>query len=189
MIRVALLAVVLAAFAGCSGPEPLPPKPAEVPAGVDLSGQWRLRASNDATAEEIAEAARRAAGDDKSLLSRSGRKASRSQSAEYHVNVFLESGTALKLTQTEHGLFVSFDRSVVEEYRFGEQRTINVGPVVAERVSGWEQGAYVIETRDEEGAMLIETYRLDGADTMVRTIRIVNEGVTELDIQQLFDRI
>ena len=52
------------------------------------------------------------------------------------VHVFLEAGKALKITQTADGVFISFDRSIVEEYRFGEKREINVGPVTADRVSG-----------------------------------------------------
>jgi hypothetical protein len=104
------------------------------------------------------------------------------------VHVFLEYGESLKLTQTEHGLFVSFDRAIVEEYRFGEQRMVSVGPIVAERVSGWENGAYVIVTRGKEGAMLFESYRLDADDVMIRTVRIVDDGETTLDVLQEFDR-
>ena len=47
----------------------------------------------------------------------------------------------------------------------------------------------MIETRDKEGAMLIDTYRLDDPDTLVRTIRIVHRDKNELDITQVFDRV
>jgi hypothetical protein len=69
-------------------------------------------------------------------------------------------GTALKVTQTGSGLFFSFDRSVVEEYRFGENREVEVGAITAERVSGWEGRSYVIETLDKDGAKLIESWQL-----------------------------
>lgn len=173
----------------CGAPEPLPPKPAEVPVGVDLSGRWQIHDEGDDTAQRINEVARSAAGFDDSLLTRPGRKPEKQKAPDYQVHVFLETGNRLKITQTEHGLFVSFDRAVVEEYRFGEQRMVSVGPVKAERVSGWEDGGYVIVTRDEEGARLTETYRLRGRDSLVRTMRIEHKGGIELDVEQLFDRI
>ncbi|MEJ2128567.1 MAG: hypothetical protein P8X81_06940 [Woeseiaceae bacterium] len=182
---------VLATFlvvAACAAPDPLPPKSAAVPAGVDLTGLWTLREDSLNTNERIADAERRAAGAGESLIPKGSQNRSRRTSDDSQVHVFLESGESLKLTQTEHGLFVSFDRAVVEEYRFGEQRTVNVGPIAADRVSGWEDGAYAIETRDKEGDMLFETYRLDSADTMIRTVRIVDDGETTLNVRQVFDR-
>jgi hypothetical protein len=181
--------LAIGAFAaGCAAPDPLPPKCAEVPAGVDLSGQWVLRADSRDTNLSIEEVERRASGAEESLVPKGSRNSKRNKTDDIQVHVFLETGDSLKLTQTEHGLFVSFDRAVVEEYRFGEHRTANVGAIAAERVSGWENGAYVIETRGKEGAMLIESYRLDGPDTMVRTIRIVDNDENWLDVRQEFDR-
>ena len=174
---------------GCAGRAPLPAKSGTVPAGVDLSGLWQLRDDSQAANQAISDIEREAAGADEGLIPKSSRKTSaRKKNDDTQVHVFLETGEVLKITQVERGLFVSFDRAIVEEYRFGEQRMANVGPVVADRVSGWESGAYVIETRDKEGAMLIETYRLDGKDVMIRTIRIVHDGKSKLDVQQVFDR-
>jgi hypothetical protein len=103
--------------------------------------------------------------------------------------MFLEAGEALKVTQTEHGLFISFDRSVVEEYRFGEKREISIGPVTADRVSGWEGSTYVIETLDNEGAKLVETYRLNAdGSSLRRTIAIIHRDKEQLAIEQNFDR-
>jgi hypothetical protein len=173
----------------CAGREPLPAKSGTVPAGVDLSGRWQLRDDSQETSRAISDIEREASGADEDLIPKSSRKtSSRKKSDDTQVHVFLETGEMLKITQVERGLFVSFDRAIVEEYRFGEQRMVNVGPVVADRVSGWENGAYVIETRDKGGAMLIETYRLDGKDVMIRTIRIVHKDKSKLDVQQVFDR-
>ena len=188
MKRATIFALLVSGLVACVAREPLPPKPAEVPVGIDLSGQWRLRSDSDDAARQIRELERKAAGADESLVSRSKSKKSKSSALDYQVHVFLESGRALKVTQTDFGLFVSFDRAVVEEYRFGEQRIVSVGPVRAERVSGWENNSYVIETRDEEGAMLIETYGLDGPDSLVRTMRIGYRGDEELNVRQIFDR-
>jgi hypothetical protein len=151
-------------LAGCSAGEVLLPKSAAVPAGVDFSGQWQLR------------------GDQAALPA--GR-----QSNDNLVRVFLETGQALKVTQTRHGIFISFDRAIVEEYRFGEQREVNVGPIVADRVSGWEGSSYVVETLDDEGGKLIETYRLtDGGESLRRDIVIQRGDRRLMDAVQYFDR-
>jgi len=190
LLRLAALVVVTLVLCSCAGREPLPAKSGTVPAGVDLSGRWQLRDDSQSTNRAISDIEREAAGANEGLIPKSTRKtSSRKKSDDSQVHVFLETGEVLKITQVERGLFVSFDRAIVEEYRFGEQRMANVGPVVADRVSGWENGAYVIETRDKEGAMLIETYRLDGQDVMIRTIRIVYDDKSKLDVRQVFDRV
>jgi len=106
------------------------------------------------------------------------------------VHVFLEMGKTLKVTQTDAGLFISFDRSVVEEYRFGENREISVGAIKVARASGWENNAYVIETLDDDGAKLIETYRLqDAGEHLQRTMVILHHNKKMVSLQQDFDRV
>ena len=189
LLRLVALIVVALVLSSCAGREPLPAKSGTVPAGIDLSGRWELRNDSQATNQAIHDIEREAAGADEGLIPKRNKKSSSSKkNDDTQVHVFLETGEVLKITQVERGLFVSFDRAVVEEYRFGEQRMANVGPVVADRVSGWENGAYVIETRGKEGAMLIEAYRLDGKDVMIRTIRIIHNDKSKLDVRQVFDR-
>jgi len=148
---------------GCSGKEVLIAKPAMVPAGVDLSGQWLLRETGGTT-QPVAR--------------------------ETLVYAFFETGKSVKVTQTEDGLFVSFDRSVVEEYRFGENRTVSVGEISADRVSGWEGESYLIETLDKNGAKLIDSYRIDAQGTqLTRTIAITSKNSRQLSLQQVFDRV
>lgn len=185
---IALLAVALV-LSSCAGREPLPAKSGAVPAGVDLSGRWQLRDEGQQANKAISDLEREAAGADEGLIPKSRKSKSSRKKDDTQVHVFLETGESIKITQVERGLFVSFDRAVVEEYRFGEQRMANVGPVVADRVSGWEDGGYVIETRGKEGAMLIETYRLDGKDVLIRTIRIIHDDTFKLDVRQVFDRV
>jgi len=188
VIRAAVLVVLLAvsALGGCASREVLQPKSAAVPAGIDFSGQWRLRADSADSVRRISEAERRSAGGDEAI------RVSTTQSRKSKgtlVHVFLETGQALKVSQTEHGLFMSFDRAVVEEYRFGENREISVGPVVADRVSGWEGRSYVVETLDEDGAKLTETWSLaDDGDTLLRRIVIGKGDRRELDLEQRFQR-
>lgn len=189
LLRLVAFIVVALVLSSCAGRAPLPAKSSTVPVGVDLSGRWQLRDDSREANRAISDIEREASGADEGLIpKRNSKKASSKKNDGTQVHVFLETGEVLKITQVERGLFVSFDRAVVEEYRFGEQRMANVGPVVADRVSGWEDGAYVIETRGKEGAMLIETYRLDGKDVMIRTIRIIHNDKSKLDVRQVFDR-
>lgn len=185
-----LAALVL--VAGCAGREELVAKSSVTPQGVDLSGLWSLRPENRDSMRRITEAGRKAAGSGPAIVP--PRRAEKQASLKRPVDgspvyVFLETGSTLKVTQTDFGLFISFDRAIVEEYRFGEKREISVGPFVADRVSGWEEDVYVIETLDEDNAKLIETYRLNtNDDSLVRTIMIVRKGEASLDIEQVFDR-
>ena len=194
-MRVSLVATLVAItlIGGCVTREVLIAKSAVVPSGTDLSGQWQLRPASHDTMRRISDAEMKAAGANERLVrkpERSRQEPRQRQTDGTLVHVFLETGRSLKVTQTEFGLFISFDRSVVEEYRFGEQREISVGPVVADRVSGWKGDTYVIETLDKDGAKLIETYRLsDGGRSLIRTISVTDNGLTQLDLEQAFDRI
>jgi len=163
-MRLALAAALCCALmCACSSNEVLLSKSATVPAGMDLSGNWVLSGSTGTSQRKARELA---------------------------VHVFLEMGSALKVTQTDSGLFFSFDRSVVEEYRFGENREVSVGAITAARVSGWEDGAYVIETLDGDGAKLIDTYRmLREGSVLQRNIVIWDHDKKQLALEQIFDRM
>jgi hypothetical protein len=166
-VRVAIAIAFVIAFAmiigACSSGAVLLSKPAAVPAGINFSGNWAASGSTGS---------------------------SQPSARELSVHVFLEMGKTLKVTQTDSGLFFSFDRSVVEEYRFGENREINVGEISAARASGWEGNSYVIETLDDDGAKLIETYRLEKeASVMLRTIVLLYRNEREIELEQVFNRI
>ena len=166
--------------AACAARETLVPKSAVIPAGVDFSGEWDLL--DAATLREL---------DEPPLFpeatSIGNRRPPRSRDGGPAVQVFVETGRHLRITQTVYALFINFDRSVVEEYRFGEHREIRVGPVLADRVSGWEAGSYVVETLDEDGAKLIERLRLDD-DRLLRDLRIVRGDKELYSLQQAFAR-
>lgn len=158
-----------------------------IPEGISLEGRWHLRVSGD---EPDARAGQPAA-DGVIVPDRRNRGRQSWQPKDGpSVHVFLETGSDLKVTQTDYGLFISFDRSVVEEYRFREHRRVNVGPIEADRVSGWADGRYVIQTLDVQGALLTETYSLqDGGRQLVRTASIVHKEREILSLQQIFDRV
>jgi len=182
-------ALSLAFIAGCAAKEVLVAKSA-VAADNDLTGRWQLREDSQTAEKRIRDAEFAAAGGNEPLVPKENRYSDQSKrGGGASVHVFLETGRSLKITQTDFGLFVSFDRAVVEEYRFGEKREVSVGPIIADRVSGWEGSAYVIETLDDNGAKLVEAYRLqDGGQSLKRKITIVDKNVTQLSIEQIFDR-
>ena len=190
---------LLIAFAvvACSSPEILESRPALVPAGVDLSGNWQIRREGSDSPRRIQEAIRQTDGirdrdmyrlpDERSSGARSSRSSGRVKGGL--VFVFLETGESLKVTQTADGLFISFDRSVVEEFRFGENRRISVGEVEAQRVTGWEGNELVVETLDRNRMKMTERFRLtEGGDVLRREITLRSKNGDEEVVRQLFDR-
>ena len=180
--------LVLGVAAGCAAPPQLIAKSADVPMGVDLSGFWQLRQEpgferkSPADAElqmRIPRASGRGGGEARERRSSSGPSA----------GLFLENGELLKITQTEQGLFISFDRAIVEEYTFGEKRIVTIGPIEAQRVSGWENGRFVVETLDDTGTVLTESWRLEaGGEELVRDITLVRKKDSPVVTRQRFDR-
>lgn len=188
-MRTALLILVaLSSVAACSQREILIRRSAIPPPDSMLDGRWTLRPDSADTNRRIDDDEFRTAGGNAGIFERPGADAPRKRRHSL-VHVFLETGSELKITQTANGLFISFDRSVVEEYRFGEYRTVSVGPVNAQRSSGWEQGAYVIETLDADGNKLYERWRYDaGSGLLIREITIYRRKDPELSVVQRFSR-
>ena len=185
-------------LSGCSSKPVLTSKSAAVPVGVDLSGNWLIR--KDATAKEFL-----AVGEDGGIrIPTSGSQRSRKGQGQSHGNgggsrggksggasarVFLEFGESLKITQTYFGLFISYDRSVVEEYTYGENGLVTIGPIEATRVSGWEGQSFVVETLDDSGTILYESWHLEeDAAVLIRDIRISKGEKDSFAHQQVFDR-
>jgi len=182
-----LLAAVI--LAGCVARPVLISKSAAVPAGVDLSGRWTLRAGPGSDIKAARDREPQFHIPRENAVERPTRSRSTWRSSGPSVQLFLESGTELKITQTGGGLFISFDRSIVEEYTFGENRVIAIGPVEAQRVSGWEGRAFVVETLDDHGSIMTETWRLDDGDnTLIRDIMVVRGGKQKSFSRQRFDR-
>lgn len=185
-----LLCLLLGA---CASPEVLEPRDGTVPAGTDFSGNWIMREVSPAERRRIRDAIRKTAGDDVAVFKAQRAAQSRSRGSGSmkggQVYVFLETGTALKITQTPYALFISFDRSVVEEFRFGESRMISVGQIEAQRVTGWEGKQLVVETLGKNGMKLTERFQLtDNGNTLQRQITLRSKKLEEETIVQEFDR-
>ncbi len=163
-MKKAIVLITLVLLASCGSNETLLRKSAVAPPNMTLTGQWELIEDIDTVLRDFDSAIRQTS-DAKNALSgtqnsRSSRKIRSREKVGGLVHVFLENGKNLKITQVEFGLFISFDRSVVEEYQFGEARMMNIGGAQAQRVSGWESEDYVVETLGSEGMKLTERYHL-----------------------------
>ncbi len=189
MLRTMILFAASALLvAGCSSTPPLEGKSAANTRSVDLSGDWSLRGGERASRPPVVD------GEQPILIPRRRTDSQLGQQRQRRSNgtavtVFLETGRTIRISQTDFGLFISFDRAVVEEYTFGENRIVSVGPIQAQRVSGWEGSAFVVETLDNEGARLRESWALmeDGA-TLVRLITVARKEDETFSIEQVFDR-
>jgi hypothetical protein len=172
-------------LSACGSPPVLESKAAAAPLGIDISGFWQVRddpnakrVSRDGGARDILIPTNR------TQRSRRGRDRTGASA-----QVFLEYGTSLKITQTHYGIFISYDRSVVEEFTFGEYRLISIGPIEAMRVSGWEANLFVVETLDDSGMRLYEAWHLESDDAvLVRDVRLSKGEAITFEHQQTFDR-
>lgn len=191
-IRLAYLVCALA-LAACAPTPELPTRSAANPAGVDLSGNWQLREESEkppAHEGEQPQTIRMPRNSSRSSAQQESRKARARRSTGLDVWIFIESGKRLRLTQTIDGLFIHFDRAVVEEYTFGENRTVSVGPIEAQRVSGWVGRVLVLETMDEQGAVLTETWALENSGAaLVRDIAVIKDDQELYSARQVFDPV
>ena len=189
-----ILAALLVVLAACASREVLLAKSPEAPAGVDLTGNWKLRNNPAADQRLIDSAIRRTDDVDDRIVLRPADAQARGARPPRNrgglVHVYLQNGENLKITQTDAGLFISFDRAVVVEYRFGENREVRIGPVIADRVSGWENQAYVAETLDQNNMKLTERFALaEEGRVLRRTITLRGKNMDEATIFQAFDRV
>ncbi len=66
---------------------------------------------------------------------------------------------------------------------------VEIGPIEAKRVSGWEGNSFVVETLDTSGTTLFESWRLESTDSvLVRDIRISKGETDSFELRQVFDR-
>jgi hypothetical protein len=188
MSRVIMTSLVAVLFlTACATPEVLVRRDSAVPAGIDLSGNWRIRPDMENDQRRLQEAIRKTSG---ANLGSGSRNSKPRKVGGGVVHVFLETGEQLKVTQTASALFISFDRSIVEEFRFGEARIISVGEVQAQRVTGWEEQQLIVETLDKHGVKLTDRFQLvDGGQTLRREITLRSKKHEEQKVLQEFDRV
>lgn len=179
-----LAVLIFSMLAGCASEPLLITKSAAVPEGVDLSGRWVLRFDPERQRSRVG------SNQEQFIPPSKAQRPRRQKSAPGgSVQVFIEYGELLKITQTRYGIFISYDRSVVEEFTFGENRRVNIGPIQAIRVSGWDANSFVVETLDDSRTSLHEAWHLDADDTvLIRDIRVSKNEKETFSMQQVFDR-
>ena len=176
------------ALAACASRPELAARSDVVPSGADLSGFWQLREEPGSKPFPRGDAEPGIRIPPKTTAPSAGKRRPKRASGG-SVTMFLETGAALKISQTPDGLFISFDRAIVEEYTFGENRIVAVGPIEAQRVSGWNGMAFVVETLDGQGTLLTESWRLEsGGAVLLREISIVRGDKEQFSTRQRFDR-
>jgi hypothetical protein len=194
--QILALASCALVLTGCGAQEVLEPRDGTVPPGIDLSGTWDIQDNSREIERRVREAIRKTDGVKDDEIFRPSQRQSTTQRSSSQgnvrgglVHVFLETGKSLKVTQTPDGLFISFDRSVVEEFRFGENRMVSVGEIQAQRVTGWEGDQLVVDSLDRNGMKLTERYRLLNNNAVLeRSITFRSkDGQTE-SVTQLFNR-
>ncbi len=187
--RFAALLAAAAAIAGCASSPELTARGSIAPDGTSLAGLWQLRQDPDAPQLPLGEHDRGLRIPPVGAVGVRVKGNRRVRGSGPSVWLFFETGTALKITQTAYGLFISFDRAVVEEYTFGEKREVSIGPVEAQRASGWDGERFVVETLDEDGALLTESWRLQqGGSELLRDIVMKQPGRDPVIVRQRFDR-
>ena len=191
MKRVMIAGLLVLLLAGCAGKEPLPARAAGNPEQVDLTGLWELRggAPRPAAEEQTIRVPKAISRSEYQRRGQGQPRSSRSRPDGSSVHVFMTSGRTVRISQTEYALFFSYDRAIVREFNFGENRMVNVGPIQGQRVSGWDGGTFVIETMDESGTVLTESWSLEeGGDVLVREVSIVGDDEAGHESRQVFDR-
>lgn len=187
-------ALLLLALSACGNREVLEPYAAANHSTVSLAGNWELEGDSDAIARQLSRAIRETDGirDDRPIArpqqSRS-RSSTNSRAQGGLTYVFFKNADALKITQTPSALFISFNRAVVEEYRFGEMRRISVGQAEAQRVSGWDGPDYVVDTLDRHGMKISERYSLStDRETLLRKVTFRGRNNESAIVFQTFKR-
>ena len=104
-------------------------------------------------------------------------------------HLFFENSKKIKITQTNYSLFINFNRSIVEEYSFGEVKKITLGNVIARRSSGWVNNSYRIETLDDYGMKITEEYKLTGSSNNLERMLIFRDrDLNEIRILQIYQK-
>ena len=182
-MRILLFLVSVLTLTACSSAPSLPRPSSAFPEQLELAGTWQL------VDQQV---------DDRMRVGGPGLIIPRSQRAAISVDYrkepgmlarsFLERGRLLKITQLDTALLISFDRAIVEEYRYDELRIASIGPIRAQRSSGFRGEALEILTLDEDRALLSERWQIVAGDRLQRRVSITRKDKTLLGIVETYRR-
>ncbi len=160
---------------------------------IDLNGYWEYIGNYNEKKEQIASAIKISSGVVYQAIKTTGVFNGKSEekvrkNSRGVAHLFFEDSKKIQITQTNYSLFVNFDRSIVEEYSFGELKKIQLGNVFAMRSSGWVGNSYIIETLDSYGMKITEKYRLTLNSNLERVIIFRDNKMNETKIMQLYHK-
>ncbi len=180
----ALIPAALLVLAGCASGLKLPDPSRDFPSDLAFAGDWQrveFREQDRMEPERLRVPSSR----DASSRASSGPRAKPGRK----VRSFLEFGKSLRITQLDSAMLISFDRAIVVEYRYGEHRMTNVGPIAGERTTGFRGESLEIITLDDDGAQMTETWRLQRrGDVLERRVRIVRGKKDLYDLRESYRR-
>ena len=156
---------------------------------TNLGGSWEYIAKLNGQ-QDLNEAINRIIGpNNKRNIFSSSANQQNKRNSDYVAHLFLRDANRIKITQTRYALYIDFNRSIVEEYKNNRIETIELGEIKVQRSSGWQNGYYLIDTLDDRGMKITETYSLVNQNkNLQRKIILRDKDENEVVIERLYNR-
>ena len=156
---------------------------------TNLGGSWEYIAKLNGQ-QDLNEAINRIIGQNnkRNIFSSSANQQNK-RNSDYVAHLFLRDANRIKITQTRYALYIDFNRSIVEEYKNNRIETIELGEIKVQRSSGWQNGYYLIDTLDDRGMKITETYSLVNQNkNLQRKIILRDKDENEVVLERLYNR-
>ena len=186
--------ISLILLTACASNEVLNKLPIKAEAEIDISGRWVFVGDYQSNQKKIDKAIDQSSGIIYRRIKTTGvftetQNASSKKNAWGVSHLFFKNAKILRITQTDYALYIDFNRSIVEEYNFGELKKITIGNVNASRSSGWNGTQYQIDTLDNHGMKITEKYTIsDDMNILTRSIVFRDKSLHDTKIIQNFKR-
>jgi len=156
---------------------------------INLEGSWEYTAKHDAQKDLDAVINRIIGKNSKKNIFSSSANQKNNRNSDYVAHLFLRDAKRIKITQTRFAIYIDFNRSIVEEYKNNRVEIIELGEVKAQRSSGWQNDLYLIDTLDDRGMKITETYSLVNQDkNLQRQVIIRDKNANEVIFRRLYVR-
>jgi len=183
-------------LSGCAAIEELEKHEVRPSPGIDLNGNWVFLGNFNENKKLITSVINKTNGVIYRGIKTTGLFDGKSspkikENSQGVAHLFFENTRKIKIIQTKYSLYINFDRSIVEEYSFGELKTIVLGNVKIKRSSGWvkNKDVYRIETLDEYGMKITEEYKvLANKEKLERLLIFRDKDLNEIRVTQIFMR-
>ncbi len=178
----------------CASNEALNKLPIKSETEINISGRWIFVGDYQSNQKKINKAIDRSSGIIYRRIKTTGvfsevQDTRPKKNAWGVAHLFFKNAKILRITQTDYALYIDFNRSIVEEYNFGELKKITIGNVSASRSSGWNGIQYQIDTLDDHGMKITEKYTIsDDINTLRRSIVFRDKNLHDTEIIQNFKR-